>query len=165
MIQLPSQFNTLVQGLNIEDITPQQILAAGEPIFLDVKATSDINSINTLIQSWTRIHAPTFGQPIPGSGKKFTRTDSGSIVTSTGNEVRKVIAVNFANASGAPVTLDVELSSSIIVSNVAVGPGETFVATLPNDLFVDDLLPLSVTILTGDGASLTTTALSILVVQ
>tara|TARA_R110000751_G_scaffold57176_1_gene121507 strand:- start:124 stop:615 length:492 start_codon:yes stop_codon:yes gene_type:complete len=163
---MPSQFNTLVQGLNIEDITPQEILAAGEPIFLDVKATSDINSINTLIQSWTRIHAPTFGQPISNSGKKFSRTDTGSIVTASGNEVRMVIAVTYTNASGAPISLDLELDDIVIQSGAIIGPAETVVATIPNNLFVDrQLSGLVVTILTGDGPSLTTTALSILVVQ
>jgi hypothetical protein len=58
VIPLPSQFNTLVQGLSIASITPQQILAAGEPIFLDIRTSSDINSINTLIQSYAQNTRP-----------------------------------------------------------------------------------------------------------
>jgi hypothetical protein len=167
VIQLPSQFNTLVQGLNIEDITPQQILAAGEPIFLDIRTSSDINSINTLIQSWSRIHAPTFGQPIPGSGKLFSRINTGSIIAASGNEVRLVLSVNFTNLDPInPTTLQLELDNSIVLANTAVGPLETLVATLPSHLYIDATLGnLKVTILTGDGALLTTEALSMLVVQ
>jgi hypothetical protein len=163
---MPSQFNTLVQGLNIEDITPQQILAAGKPIFLDITTSSDINSINTLIQSWSRIHAPTFGQPIPGSGKLFSRINTGSIIAASGNEVRLVLSVSYTNAGAAPVTLDLALDNIVIQSNVAIGPAETQVAVIPEHLFVDSVLtPLRVTVLTGDGALLSTSALSILVVQ
>ena len=155
-----------MQGLSIASITPQQILAAGEPIFLDIRTSSDINSINTLIQSYARIHAPTFGQPIPGSGKSLTQTNTGNIVSAEGNEVRRVIAVNYTNAGAAPVTLDLALDNIVIQSNVAVGPAETQVAVIPEHLFVDSVLtPLRVTVLTGDGALLSTSALSILVVQ
>ena len=166
VIPLPSQFNTLVQGLSIDTITPEQISDAGKPIFLDITTSSDINSINTLIQSWSRIHAPTFGQPIPGSGKSLTQTNTGNIVSAEGNEVRRVIAVNYTNAGAAPVTLDLALDNIVIQSNVAVGPAETQVAIIPEHLFVDSVLtPLRVTVLTGDGALLSTSALSILVVQ
>ena len=167
MIQLPSQFNTLVQGLSIDTITPEQILAAGKPIFLDIRTSSDINSINTLIQSWSRIHAPTFGQPIPGSGKNFSRVNTGSIIAASGNEVRLVLSVNFTNTDPiTPTTLQLELDNSIVLANTAVGPLETLVATLSSHLYIDkELGNLKVTILTGDGTVLTSEALSILVVQ
>tara|TARA_R110000737_G_scaffold31220_1_gene49735 strand:- start:1345 stop:1854 length:510 start_codon:yes stop_codon:yes gene_type:complete len=169
VIPLPSQFNTLVQGLNIEDITPQQILAAGEPIFLDTKATSDINSINTLIQSWTRIHAPTFGQPIPGSGFQNSRTGDGSLVSPSGSEIRKIMVVNYTNAAGAPATVDLIIDSpgsgNVVVASNIVGPGETTIVTLPANLTIDELLPLSVSITAGDAALVSSKVISILLVQ
>jgi hypothetical protein len=74
--------------------------------------------------------------------------------------------VNYTNAGAAPVTLDLALDNIVIQSNVAVGPAETQVAIIPEHLFVDSVLtPLRVTVLTGDGALLSTSALSILVVQ
>ena len=172
VIPLPSQFNTLVQGLSIASITPQQILAAGEPIFLDIRTSSDINSINTLIQSWARIHAPTYGQPIPGSGKVFTRTNAGNLVTASDSEVRKVMAVSYINSGGAPVTVNLILTDPfgstddiIIQAGAAIGPAEQQVAVIPNDLYIDEPLILQVEILTGDGMLFNTSALSILVVQ
>ena len=165
MIPLPSQFNTLVQGLNIEAITPQQILAAGEPIFLDIKATSDINSINTLIQSWTRIHAPTFGQPIPGSSFGNSRAGQGSLVTATGNEIRMVITVAYTNAGGAPIVVDLTLGSIPIQKNATIVPTETLVAQIPSNLYVDSLNALHVSLVSGDNNDLSATALSFLVVQ
>jgi hypothetical protein len=45
------------------------------PIFLDIRTSSDINSINTLIQSYARIHSPAYGQPIAGSGLSSLKLD------------------------------------------------------------------------------------------
>jgi hypothetical protein len=144
VIPLPSQFNTLVQGLSISSITPQQILSAGEPIFLDIKTSSDINSINTLIQSWARIHAPTYGQPIPGSGFQNSRTGSGVILSPSGSEIRKIMVVNYTNTAATPATVDLIIESpsagNVVVASNIVGPSETTVVTLPANLTIDELL-------------------------
>jgi hypothetical protein len=106
VIQLPSQFNTLVQGLSIASITPQQILSAGSPIFLDIRTASDINSINTLIQSYARIHSPAYGQPIAGSGLNTSKIGTGTVLAPDVNEVARVMGINFTNSGAAPVELD-----------------------------------------------------------
>ena len=165
MIQLPSQFNTLVQGLSIASITPQQILAAGSPIFLDIRTSADINSINTLIQSYARIHSPAYGQPIAGSGLSSNKTNGGTIVTPTGNEVYRVMGVNYANSGGAPVIVDLGLGGVVIQSAVSVGPGETLVATLPSTIFCDSESHLYVTVLSGDGTLLVTSVATMLTSQ
>ena len=165
MIQLPSQFNTLVQGLSIDTITPEQILAAGKPIFLDITTSSDINSINTLIQSWARIHAPTYGQPIPSSAKKGTVVGTGTLISATTNEIRKVIVVNYVNAGGAPITADLSLWSTVIESQVIIGPAETKIAVLPELVLCSDAMNLDVAVTAGNPAELTTTAISVLLIQ
>ena len=165
MIPLPSQFNTLVQGLSIADITPQQILAAGSPIFLDIRTSSDINSINTLIQSYARIHAPTYGSPIPGSGASQSKTGAGSVIEPTGNEVYRIMGVNFANSGGAPVILNLGLGGVVIQSAVAVAAGETLVATLPSTIFCDSESHLYITVSSGDASLLVTSVASMLTSQ
>jgi hypothetical protein len=162
---LPSQFNTLVQGLSIDTITPEQILAAGKPIFLDITTSSDINSINTLIQSWSRIHAPTYGQPIPSSERKGTVVGSGTLVNATTNEVRKVLVVSYTNAGGAPITVDLTLWSVVIESQNVIGPGETKIAILPELVLCSDLINLDVVVTSGLHPDLTTTAISMGLVQ
>ena len=134
---MPSQFNTLVQGLSIASITPQQILAAGSPIFLDIRTSSDINSINTLIQSYARIHSPAYGQPIAGSGLSSSKTGAGTVITPTGNEVYRIIGVNFTNSGAAPVILDLGLGGVVIQKDITVQPAETVVATPPFQIFCD----------------------------
>jgi hypothetical protein len=165
VIPLSSQFNTLVQGLSIASITPQQILAAGSPIFLDIRTSADINSINTLIQSYARIHSPAYGQPIAGSGLSTSRTGGGTVISPTGNEVRRIMGVNYANSGAAPVELDLGLGGVVIQSAVSVAPGETLVATLPSTIFCDSESHLYVNVLSGDPLLLVTSVASMLTSQ
>jgi hypothetical protein len=165
VIQLPSQFNTLVQGLSIASITPQQILAAGEPIFLDIKTASDINSINTLIQSYTRIHSPTYGQPIPLSGSVVTRLGDAALVTPDDTEVRRIMAVNFTNIGISPMTVNLTLGGMIIIAGQDVPPGQTVMGSFTSTIFSMSNLDLAVAAVTGTPAELSTSVCTTLIVQ
>ena len=165
MIPLPSQFNTLVQGLSIASITPQQILAAGEPIFLDIRTSSDINSINTLIQSYARIHAPTYGQPIPESGLVSTLAGDGSLLAPTQNQIRRVYAIAVTNTGvGAPIVANLFIGG-VKVASGTVAPGEFATLSLPSGFSSSNNLPLTMAASSGTSADLTTSCASILVVQ
>jgi hypothetical protein len=164
VIQLPSQFNTLVQGLSIAEITPQQILAAGEPIFLDIRTSSDITSINRLIQSYARIHAPTYGQPIPESGLISTLVGDGSLLAPTQNQVRRIYAITVTNGGGAPVIVNI-LIGGVTVASSAPAPGATDTVTLPAGFSSSVNLPLTVTITSGTASDATISCASILVIQ
>ena len=164
MIQLPSQFNTLVQGLSIASITPQQILAAGEPIFLDIRTSSDINSINTLIQSYARIHAPTYGQPIPGSGAVSSLVGAGQISGLGPSEIRKLIACSLINAGIEPVIGTLTIGGVGVAALIA-DPSATTVVTLPAGVFFSANLPIAVFIASGLPGDLTTQIASISVIQ
>ena len=165
MIPLPSQFNTLVQGLSISSITPQQILAAGSPIFLDIRTSSDINSINTLIQSYARIHAPTYGQPIPESGLVSTLVGDGTLLAPTQNQIRRIYAITVTNGGGgAPIAADLSIGG-VLVASGTVAPGETATLSLPSGFSSSNNLPLTMAASSGTSGDLTTSCASILVVQ
>ena len=165
MIPLPSQFNTLVQGQSIATITPQQILAAGEPIFLDIRTAADIKSINTLIQSYARIHSPTYGQPIPLSGSVVTRVGDAALVTPDDTEVRRVMAVNFTNIGIAPMTVNLTLGGMTIISALDVPPGQTVMGSFTSTIFSMSNLDLAVAAASGTAAELSTSVCTTLVVQ
>jgi len=162
---MPSQFNTLVQGQSISSITPQQLLAAGEPIFLDIKTTTDINSINSLIQAYARVHAPTYGQPIPNTGLISTLIGDGNLLEPTQNQVRRVYAVSVTNTGGgAPVVAELSIGG-VLVGEATVAPGTFASFTLPSIFSSSFLLPLSMAATSGTPADLTTSCASILVIQ
>ena len=162
---MPSQFNTLVQGLNIEDITPQQILAAGSPIFLDVRTSSDINSINTLIQSWARIHAPTYGQPIPGSGLVSTLTGNGTLLAPTQNQIRRIYGIAVLNLGVLNPIISNILIGGVKVASVTVAPLAQETVTLPTGFSASNNLPLTIALSSGDPGDQYSSCASILVVQ
>jgi hypothetical protein len=165
VIPLPSQFNTLVQGLSIASITPQQILAAGEPIFLDIRTSSDINSINTLIQSYARIHAPTFGQPIPGSGLVSTLAGDGTLLAPTQNQIRRIYAIAVTNLGAvAPVVSDLFIGG-VKVASVTVAPTTTETVNIPSGFSSSNNLPLTMVASSGTAADQLTSCASILVIQ
>jgi len=160
---MPSQFNELLQSQSIASITPQQILAAGEPIFLDIRTSPDINAINKLIQSYARIHAPTYGQPIPLTGLVSSAIGSEIILAPSSNEVRKVFGISVTNAGGAPVVGSITLGGVQIADFVA-NPSSTGTVSI-GDLFSTKILQLSTVIASGTASDLTTSCVSVLVVQ
>jgi hypothetical protein len=165
VIPLPSQFNTLVQGLSIASITPQQILAAGEPIFLDIRTSSDINSINTLIQSYARIHAPTFGQPIPGSGLVSTLAGDGTLLEPTQNQIRRIYAIDVTNLGAvSPIVSDLFIGG-VKVASVTVAPQTTETVSIPAGFSSSNNLPLTMVASSGLAPDQLTSCASILVIQ
>jgi len=160
---MSSEFQTLVQGQSITSITPQQILAAGSPVFLDIQTNADIGAINKLIQSYARIHAPTYGQPIPLTGLVSSAIGSEVILAPSSNEVRKVFGVSVTNAGGAPVVGSIALGGVQIADFVA-NPSSTATVSI-GDLFSTKTLQLAAVVTSGTASDLTTKCVSVLVVQ
>jgi len=162
---MSSQFNELIQSKSIATITPHQILDAGEPVFFDVMTSADIASINRLIQSYSRIHAPTYGQPIPLSGLISSTVGAGEVLEPAANEIRKIFAGSVTNAGGgAPVVGSLALGGMEIATFVA-NPSSTTTVSLQAGLFASFNLPVTVSVSSGDASDLTTSIASLLVVQ
>ncbi len=158
-------FQNLLKATSIDTITPAMILQAGAPIFFDLANNPDLNAISTVVNAYRGVHAPLYGQPIPQSGLSSSKTNAGTVIAPTGNEVRRIMGVVYANSGGAPVILDLGLGGVVIQSAVSVGPGETLVATLPSTIFCDSESHLYVTILSGDGSLLVTQVATMLTSQ
>ena len=164
MIGMPSQFNELIQSQSIASITPQQILAAGEPVFFDIQTSPDINAINKLIQAYARIHAPTYGQPIPSSGLAESLVGAGTFTEPKDSEIRKLMACSVANAGGAPIAGTLTLGGVALVA-FGADPTSTSAVTFPAGTFYSPNLPLAITVSSGTASDLTSSIASLLVVQ
>ena len=162
---MPSQFNELIQSKSIASITPQQILAAGEPVFFDIQTSADINAINKLIQSYARIHTPTYGQPIPMSGSINSIDGAGVVLAPGSNEMRKIVRINVVNAGGVPVVGTITLGGMVVVGFAADPSSTTIIEQQSQNLFASKNLPLAVTVTSGTASDLTTNVASLLVVQ
>ena len=160
-----SQFNNLIQSKSIASITPQQILDAGEPVFFDVMTSADIASINRLVQAYSRIHAPTYGQPIPLTGALNDSVGDGDVLTPNTNEIAKIISIRCSNANGTdPIEVDLTIGGQTVDSLMIDPMGSTNSLT-GRDLTIGKNLPLAVVCTSGDPNDLSTSVISILVVQ
>lgn len=161
---MSSEFQGLVKSQNIGSITPQQILAAGEPVFLDIQTNADISSINKLIEAYGKIHTPTRGQCIPLTGSIDSKVGAETLLAPGSNEVRKIIGLNVVNAGGAPIVGSLTLGG-MVVANFAADPASTTVIDISSSLVASKNLYLAVTVASGTASDLTTNVCSILVVQ
>jgi len=162
---MSSQFNNLIKSKSINTLTPQQILAAGESIFLDVQTSPDLASINKAIPAFANIHSPTFGTPIPLSGEVSTCDGSETLLAPSNHEVREIIAINGENTGGAPIVFDITLGGMIVSLGNLAGPTATGIAVIPSRLYASKNLPLAVVVTSGTAAELTTSCASILISQ
>jgi hypothetical protein len=160
---MSSQFNNLIKSKSIASITPQQILAAGESIFLDVKTSSDLNSINKAIPAYQHIHSPNYGQPIPLSGSVVSVDGAETLLAPGNNEIRKIISINVENTGGAPVLYAFTLGGMIVAIGAA-DPSATSIVSI-GELYASKTLPLAVAITSGTAGDLTSSVASILVAQ
>ena len=159
-----SQFNNLIQSKSIASITPQQILDAGKPVFFDVMTSADIASINRLIQAYSRIHTPTYGQPIPTTGAVTVAVGDGDIFTPSTNEVARIIGIEVSNLGPAPIEANLTIGGQT-VDALVINPTDSTRSLTARDLFVDKNLPIGIQATLGDPNDLSTSVISILVVQ
>lgn len=165
MIAMPSQFNELIQSQSIASITPQQILAAGEPVFLDIRTSADIASINKLIEAYGRIHTPTYGQPIPSSSTVTTVVGVEPILEPSTNEIRRVIAGSVTNNGGAAPIVGYLTLGGMLLAPFVANPSSTDKISDLQDIIVTKELALSVVVTSGDASDLSTSIASVAVVQ
>ena len=161
---MASQFNNLIQSKSIASINPQQILAAGSPVFFDVLTSADIAAINRLIQAYSRIHAPTYGQAIPRSGLNSSVVGVGTLLEPSSTEIRKVMTIDVTNAGADPIAGTISIGSSQVFQ-FAIDPANTSPLPLTFALTIDAGLFLSVNVSSGTASDLTTSCASVLVVQ
>jgi hypothetical protein len=163
---MASQFNNLIKSKSIASITPQQILAAGQIIFLDASTSQDLKSINKSIPAYQHIHSPTYGQPIPLSGEVSSVEGSETLLAPGNNEIRRVLGIDITNAgAGAPIVANVTLGGVIVIAGAIVAPSETAVVSVPSNLYASKNLPLAISVSSGTAAELTTQVASILTTQ
>ena len=163
-VNMGSQFNNLIQSKSIASINPQQILAAGSPVFFDVMTSADIASINRLIQAYSRIHTPTYGQPIPLSGQITAGDGNGAIYTPETTQIARIVSIQVTNGGGAPMTANLTIGGQTY-EQIVIDPTTPTFSLTARDLMIDKNLPIGITATSGSPADLSTSVISILVVQ
>ena len=109
-----------LQGLTGADLLASQLSNAGGKAFVSVNARATQQDMNEVVSFWRSIHAPTYGLPIPGSGKTATGSDSTPTVLSLAtNETAYVCGLSLVNNSATDTA-----SVIISVGNASVWSGD-----------------------------------------
>lgn len=85
-----------------ENLTAANIQNLGQPVFLSANAVSDTKTVEQIVNFWASIHAPTYGVPIPGTGKTVNGA-GGSILAPGTNETAYVNGLSVHNANATDV--------------------------------------------------------------
>ena len=73
------QIRDQLQNLTAADIIPSQLSSAGGKVFVSSNAIRAQNDLQAVVQFWRDVHAPTYGLPIPSTGKTDSATDTEAV--------------------------------------------------------------------------------------
>jgi hypothetical protein len=120
-----SEIRNQLQTLTGADILASQLSDVGGKVFTNARKPQE-DYLN-LVRFWRAIHAPTYGLPIPGSGKSATGTNVSPTVLNPGtNETAYILGLSCTNdntTDAATVTLTIG-NAQVFTGTVAAGGTE-----------------------------------------
>jgi hypothetical protein len=121
MNEIRNQLQTLT-GAAIE---ASQLSQVGGKVFTNAQdAQGDFLALTSW---WMAIHAPTYGQPIPGSATTSSGSGDSPILAPVTNETALVVGLSLTNADlTTPAEVSVEIGG-VIIAQVTVAPGASSV--------------------------------------
>jgi hypothetical protein len=166
----PDEIRSQFKSQNLDTLKPSGILQVGGPVFPDQPAIIDLNAFKSVVQSWQGVHAPAYGQPIPTTGATVSVSGAETVVSATGNQVKRVEYILLANGGGSDAltgTVTIGTSPPISLHSLPDGAQVPPNSTIKIDgpFFVDVNLPISVDVSAGTVSDLTTSALVTNIVQ
>ena len=97
------QIRDQLQNLTAATLVPIQLSEAGGKVFVSSNAVRAQNDLQAVVQFWRDVHAPTYGLPIPSSGKSLSEVDTEAVfqnlIVPAENETYYVNALSVTNAS------------------------------------------------------------------
>jgi len=166
MDEIRNQF----KNQTLASLVAASIQTVGGRVFPDAPAVTDLEAFKAVVESWRGVHVPTYGQPIPQSGATVEITGPDTIISASGNQVKRVNAITLKNAGDtAPVVVSLTQGTSPPVSLIALPDGgvcppqSSIVINGP--FFVDENTPIIVGVTSGTSSDLTSSAVAHNVVQ
>jgi len=136
-------------------LLPRSLKQVGDAIFPDLPSLEDQRALEQIINTWSAIHAPTYGNPIGSSSATINATGAGGeaevdVLTAVKSQVFKVQAISIANAGGAaPVICKILLGDVALVMDLTGAPSTQTPFPISNAIYVDANSPLKFAVLSG----------------
>lgn len=146
-----------LQTLTGAEVLASQLSTAGGQVFVSRNAAATQADLADVVAFWRNVHAPTYGMPIPGSGKTSTGAASTpNIYTPETNETAYITGLSLINNNAtddATVTISIgnavawvgTVAAASAAPAIVVGAGQLspfyLVAGLALDIAVTGALP------------------------
>ena len=160
---MAKELRDLLKSQNLDTVLASSFKQVGGAVFPDRKAASDLDDFVQVIQSYRGVHSPTFGVPIPMSGAVSTVDGTGTLLAPSKTEVCLIEAISLNNSGAAPIEVLIKIGDvgvTLVVSNPSA---DTPVSI--SSKYTSYNLPVTVTVISGTAADLTTTCAYQLVCQ
>ena len=124
------QIRDQLQNLTAADIIPSQLSSAGGKVFVSSNAIRAQHDLQAVVQFWRDVHAPTYGLPIPSTGKSVTSQDTEAVfkvvVAPEANETLYLNAMSVTN--GDPLNnadIEVKIGDALFAKLTLAGNATT----------------------------------------
>lgn len=166
MDEIRNQF----KSQTLASLVASSIQTVGGRVFPDAPAVTDLEAFKAVVESWRGVHVPTYGQPIPQSGSTVQTTGADTLISATGNQVKRINAITLKNSGdSAPIVTTLTQGTSPPVSLIALPDGGTCppqsTIIINGPFYVDENTPIIVGVSSGTAGDLTSSAVVHNVVQ
>ncbi len=144
-----------LKNQNFGAVLPSSFKQVGSAVFPDRPSIDDQRTLEQIINTWSAIHVPAFGNPIGSSSATVNATGAGGeaevdVLTAVKSEVYKIQAISIANAGGAaPVICKILLGDVALVMDLTGAPSTQTPFPISNAIYVDANSPLKFAVLSG----------------
>lgn len=98
-----------LKSQSIETVAPSAFAQVGNPIFPDSSTVEGLQVLRHVVNSWSAVHAPLYGHPIPQSGATNSVTgSSGTILTMEKNAQALIQRIECESSGAALVQIFVD---------------------------------------------------------
>lgn len=106
-----------LRNQSLENLQVSSINTVGDRIFPDDMAILDMEALQQIVQAWRSTHAIAYGQVMPNTGVIAEGIADGGGVAPGNNEVMDIVAIDCANAGGAPIEFTLSIGDLAIISS------------------------------------------------
>ena len=121
-----SEVGNQFKSQTLSDLLTSSIKTVGGRVFPDLNATSDLQSLTTVVNAWRSTHAQAYGNAIPNTGTAYSAfpTDLSTptdIIAPADNEVVFVNALDIENAGSSNLEFQIVLGDTLVVKGPIAG--------------------------------------------
>lgn len=121
MVGDSTEIRQQLRNNTLGDTLATTINTVGGRVFPDDLAVIDLDALNQIVGSWQSTHVQTYGEVLPNSGAIAEGIADGGGIAPNDNEVLDIVAIDCANAGGAPIEFTLSVGDLAII-NTAIPP-------------------------------------------